>query len=759
MSVQPTKKMKKRLWAGVVCFIAAASYIVLNLINTSLIENKRYQELANRQQFTSSAIHANRGSILDRGGNVLARSSTVYNIIIDPATFQQLDIDKVSEAMEGKGKDYKMADLIADEMVKMFGVNRDDVIDKTTKNNQYQVIKKKVSKQEADAVREFCDVNNISSIYPEQDTRRYYPLNDLAAAVIGFLDGDGAGQYGLEAYYDDYLAGVDGRMVFARNAMGQEMPYRYEKTYDAQDGSSLILTLDSTVQFYLEKYLEEAVATYKAQQRACGIIMEVKTGKILGMATVGGFDLNNPGEIYDKAKAAELEALPEDEYKTQYAIAREMQWKNKAITESYYPGSVFKVITGSAALEEKAVNLNTTFSCHPMLYNGMSKPFNCWTRNSHGTQNFVQAMTNSCNPAFIQIGEKLGADKFCEYYLAYGLTERTGIDLPSEASSSNLYVPRSRMGVVELGSSSFGQTNKVTPIQMITAYAAAINGGQLLTPYVVDKIQDTNGNIIKENQPQVRRQVISAETSEVMRQVLGTVVQSNRDSNAYIEGYQIGGKSGTSQKQDENNRQGRDDLYVSSYVGFAPADDPEIIVLVMVDEPSTGEYYGSKVAVPAVRGILEEALPYLGYYPQYTEEELAVREVAIPSLEGQTVGRAVATLTDLGLTFEVIGENTEDGALIEKQVPSRGISISRNGKVILYTDTDFEEEYARVPNVMGMTVSDVNKALTDAGLNVRVSGSYRNDSAHAVLQNWAEGSIIKKGTIVEVMFAVDDQIG
>lgn len=759
MSVQPTAKMKQRLNIGVVlALIAFIVYIMVFLVNTSLIRNEEFQEMANRSQFGSTTIHANRGSIYDRNRVVLARSSTVWNIVLDPTNFKSVDIDKVPDSIKGK-TNYTIANLLADKMYEMFDVPPEEVLEKAEKNNRYQVIKKKVSKAEADAVVAFCKENDITSVYPEQDTKRYYPLNDSAAAVIGFLDGDGSGQYGLEAYYDDYLAGVNGRIISAKDAWGNEMPYRYEKTFDAQDGNSLVLTIDSTLQHYLEKHLEEAVTTYKAEKRACGIIMNAKTGEIYAMATVPGFDLNSPTTIYDPVVAEYLATLEGEEYKNAYATAREMQWKNKAITESYYPGSVFKVITGSAALEERVIDRNSQFSCHPMQYPGMPKPFNCWTRSSHGVQNFDQAMTNSCNPAFIQIGEKLGAKLFSQYYAAYGLTEQTGIDLPGEASSANLYVKPDRMGVVELGSSSFGQTNKVTPIQMITAYAAAINGGNLVTPYVVSKIEDANGNVVKENKPQIKRQVISAETSKDMREVLENVVSTNGGSNAYIKGYAIGGKSGTSQKQDENNAQNRDDLYVSSYVGFAPADDPEIICLVMVDQPSTGEYYGSIIAVPVVRQVFEEALPYLGYYKEYTAEELENLEIAVPSLEGQNVAKAKATLEDLRLSYEVIGENTDDSAIVVKQIPSRGVQLLPGGKVILYTDEDYEQDFVIVPNVIGMKPKEANRLLTEAGVNIKVTGPSQNPNAEVMLQNWPEGSILPKGTIVEVLFAVNDRTG
>ena len=740
--MQPTPRMKRRLNIAVVAvLIAIIVSIFFNMFKTSITDSEKYQTLANTNQFGSIPIHANRGSIYDKNGQILAQSATVFNIIINPTVFKEKDKDKL--------------ELISNKLVELFGVNKEDVAAKANKTGGgagYQIIAKKVEKPQADLLTAFCTENKISCLYPEQDTKRYYPQGDLAASVIGFLDGDGAGQYGLEAYYDNYLKGIDGRIVSARDALGNEMPYRYEKTFDAQDGNSLVLTIDTTLQHYLEKGLEEAVSLHEPNNRACGIIMNAKTGEILAMSSEPGFDLNTPGTIYDTKIAQQLATLSDADYKTQYPIAREKQWKNKAITELYYPGSVFKVVTGSAALEEKVIDLNTTFQCHNM--NVFGTPFHCWTTRSHGTENFVQAMTNSCNPAFIQIGQKLGAPLFCQYYAAYGFTGPTGIDLPGEAQSS-IYVKPNKMGPVELASSSFGQTNKITPIQMITAYATVVNGGKLVTPYVVSKIQDKNGNVIKTVEPNIRRQVISEETSAIMRTTLQSVVNTNGGSNSYIQGYKIGGKSGTSQKQDENNAQGRDDLYVSSYVGFAPADNPEIIMLVMVDEPTKGEYYGSIVASPVVTNVFKEALPYLGFYPEYTQEELANMAISVQSVEGKDVATAKSQLEAEGLKYQVVGNGTQ----IIAQVPEKGKQIPRGGTVILYTEENYKEEYVTVPNLLNKNISDVNTVLANAGLNLKTSGPAKREGAISTSQNWQEGAKVPKGTIIEVFFAVHDQTG
>ena len=748
-TLQPTPRMKRRLNIWIVLFLFAFTvWIFISMFKTSITDSAKYQALANSNQFGSIPINANRGSIYDKNGQIIAQSATVFNIIFDPKTYQE--------------KDSKKIDIISAKLLELFGEScKDKVVEKAGikgTGEGYQIVAKKVEKPIADQLTAFCNKEKISCLYSEPDTKRYYPQGDLSASVVGFLNGEGHGAYGLEKYYDTYLSGVDGRIVSAKDALGGEMPYRYEKTFDAQDGNSIVLTMDITLQHYLEKGLEEAVSEHEPGNRACGIIMNPKTGEILAMASEPGFNLNSPTEIYDPKVAALISAMPQttvaekDLYKEATSIAWEKQWKNKAITELYYPGSVFKVVTGSSALEEKAIDLNTKFTCR--TENVFGTPFHCWTKIGHGSQNFVQAMTNSCNPAFIQIGQKLGAPLFSKYYAAYGFTEATGIDLPGEAQTS-LYVQPQNLGPVELASSSFGQTNKVTPIQMITAYAATINGGKLVTPYVVSKVQDKNGNVIKTFEPNIKRQVISEDTSAIMRKTLESVVNSNGGSNSYIQGYKIGGKSGTSEKQDEDNEQHRDDLYVSSYVGFAPADDPEIIMLVMVDEPSKGEYYGSKVAVPVVTNVFKEALPYLGYYPQYTEEELKAKDVTVSAVEGQDITQAKNTLIKNDLNFDVVGQ----GTTVIKQVPARNSTMSRGGTVILYTEENFKETSVTVPNVINRNVSEVNAILTGKGLNVQIEGPARNTSAVATLQNWPEGQAVPKGTIIKVTFAINDQSG
>lgn len=791
MADKPTIQMKIRTNYFILGFILIFVVLIIGrLFKLSVLDNKFYQEKANADHFGSISISANRGAIYDTNGVILAQSATVYKVFMDPDLFRS-EIAKKDEEVKAQQKQVAKGELPAGTVIKTAEEVQNDVIEylaeqleievskieeAMNKDSQYQVLKTQVEKPAADNIIAFMDENDINSIQIEEDTKRYYPQDELAAAVIGFTNADGDGQYGLEYQYDEYLSGIDGKVISAKDANGNEMPYRYSKTYEAQDGNSLYLTIDRTLQYSLEKNLEEIVSQFEIEDRACGIIMNAKTGAILAMATAPGFDLNNPSDVDDLqiAQTAQdlgflniekndvikkdtakslLDTLTEKQYTDAYVAAREQQWKNKAITELYIPGSVFKVVTSSAALEESAVKTSDTFDCTGAVtvYEG-TQPIHCWKTSGHGTQTFVEAITNSCNPAFIEIGRRLGADKFFDYFKAYGLTEKTGIDLPAESTS--IYQGLDGMGPVELASCSFGQTNKVTPIEMITAYAAVINGGNLVTPYVVSKIVDNDGNVVLTNERTVKRQVISEETSRIMSETLEQVAIGN---GAYIKGYHVGGKSGTSEKLDEYAGTDEDPMrYVASYCCFAPAGDPEIIMLIMADEPMSGEYYGSKIAVPCSRKVMEEILPYLGYYPEYTDEEAKNMDVQVPFVEDKKVEEAKQALDAKGLTYQVVGE----GDTVCGQMPISGSTVAQGGTVILYTQKNYTQEEAEVPDLTGYSLTDANYLLTTAGLNLIAGGaSTDSDSAVVMAQSVAAGTKVAKGTVIELTFGVNDQSG
>ncbi|MCI8501380.1 MAG: PASTA domain-containing protein [Oscillospiraceae bacterium] len=731
----PTRKMRRRIFIVVVPAVAIAFCVLLGRIGMiTIVDSDFYQGKASKQQLRDITINPKRGTIYDRNMTVLAQSATVWTVVISPGDISK---DETREAV-ARG----LSDIL--------GLEYDDVYQKTLKNNFYEVIQRKIESEKAEEIRAFVAEKKFTCIYLFEDSKRYYPYNNFASSVIGFTGTDNQGLYGIEAYYDEYLGGEPGRIVAAKNAHGNDMPFQYEKRYEPVDGYGLVLTIDEVIQHFLENALEDAVSVHKVENRAAGIVMDVNTGEILAMATKPDFNLNEPFVIADEKTAAYIETLTGDEKTNALSDARELQWKNKAITELYEPGSVFKIVTGSAALEEKTITLDTKFTCTGSFQvPGLEKPMHCWRLSGHGTQDFVGAMVHSCNPAFVAIGSSLGATKFCEYVNAFGFMEKTGIDLPGEAGS--IVYQAEQMGPVELASCSFGQSNKITPLQMITATAAVVNGGYVVQPHVVKQVLDQNNNVVETVGATVKRQAISSETSQTMRQVLEEVVTTNGGSNAYISGFRIGGKSGTAQKLDSDD----DTSYISSFVGFAPADDPQIAVLVIVDTPRDGNIYGSVVAAPAVSEVLKQTLPYIGVEAKYSEDELSKLEVSTPNVVDMDPMSAESKLSAAGLGSKKIGS----GNKVVKQVPARGTSVSKGSTVILYTD-DTSEETVTVPNLVGLTVTQANTELTNRGLNIKFGGgTTQRTGAVVASQSIADGTVVPKGTVISVTCIKNDETG
>lgn len=774
---------KPRLWnsstkqivvLGFIVIIAA--YVGAFLLKYSILEGDKWRMYATGQQQSVVTIQANRGTIYDSNGTQLAVSSTVWDVTISPHdidlnnTAAKKEYDRKAQAKIEKGETPEpytdRAELVAKGLSDILGVDYDKILGecRTDLDKQYYIVKRKVEKPEANEITKFMSDNGLNSddIHLWPTSKRTYPNDSLAANIIGFTNFDGDGVYGLEAYYDDYLSGTDGKAVYSVSADGRELNGASDAYYSAVDGYSLVLTLDEVLQHYLEKNLALCVSQHQVINRACGIIMNCKTGAVLAMATAPSFNLNDPSELtsaYDLQTLEEMKAsgATEEELSEKEAALREQQWKNKAITELYYPGSVFKTVTCASALEEEVVSLNSTFHCAAVEIVAGTR-IKCWSSYGHGTLTLQQAVTKSCNPSFIQIGQLLGKDKFCDYFEAFGFTEPTGIDLPGESGS--LYVSRDNMGIVELASSSFGQTNKVTPLQMTTALCAIVNGGYLVTPYVVDKILDSDGNVVQTTETRIKRQVISEETSATMRQILETVVNDNGGSNAYINGYRIGGKSGTTEKIDEYNKlkaeTGTDHMtYVPSFAAFAPADDPQIVMLVMADTPTGTQYYGSAVAAPVVSAVFKEGLPHLGIYPTYTAEELAKMDAAVPYVLGMESQRAEAKLNAEGFEVRYVGDQAS-GATVTTQIPASGTSIPKGSTVVLYLGNEYDLESGVIPDVTNMTVSQANEAITNAGFNIKISGGAAdNDSAVATSQYPVGGTDAYKGNVVEVTFQVN----
>ncbi len=588
----PSKSMKFRAKVTMTgAFLLLFTGVAANFFNISVIKNKEYQTMANDQHFGSIPISAHRGSIYDSKGTALAKSATVYKVFLDPKQYR-LDMENLQKRIDKRQEDIKngtyqpkvqtTTDAEGNEITQIdeeplpqsvenfrieaiallsekLGITSEKIEKAMAAKNQYSVLQEQVEKPVADEVLAFFNQYNLICLNVEEDTKRYYPQNELAASVIGFTASDGYGLYGIESYYNDYLAGTDGRTISAKDSNGNELPYRYSKTYPAQNGNDLYLTLDMEIQYILEKYLEQMSTEFMTKNRSCAILMNAKTGAIYGMAQYPSYDLNNPYDVVDTKVLEELKTLNDEDYSRRQGESREQQWRNKCITEVYEPGSVFKVITSAAAFEENLIDIvNDRFYCSGSVHlDGMEEPVKCHEVGGHGSQKYQKALTDSCNPAFMEIGARLGDEKFLYYYDAFGLRDPLGIDLPAE--SGGIQRTLGNLSNVDLALSSIGQCETITPLQMITAYCAAINGGYLLKPYVVEKAVDEDGNVVMKNERTVTRQVISEETSAIMRDALYKVTTGNGGGNVTIKGYAIGGKSGTSErlsrkekKEDEN---------------------------------------------------------------------------------------------------------------------------------------------------------------------------------------------------------------
>ena len=738
MSNLPDSSSRRRLLIVCLCIVALGfGMVVYNLYKVQITQGDFYQQRAIAQQLRTTPITANRGTIYDRNGNTLAVSATVWTVLFSPH-----DIDDAE------------AEILADGMSEILGVDREFVIEKAkNKKNYYQIVKKKVEKETADKVIAFAAEHKIAGVSLQKDSKRYYPYGSLGSSVLGFVNEENQGAYGIESYYNTTLSGTPGKVVAAKNAWGTDMPFSYQEMYDAKDGHSLVLTLDETIQHMLDKHLETAVVEHKVRNRAAGIIMDVKSGEILGMTTKPDFDPNEAYEIADPAAKAAVEALRGDDEAYQQALnaARFAQWNNKCISEPYEPGSVFKIVTLSTGLETGAVVPSNHFHC-PGFYMVGNVRKGCWKTAGHGDQDLAAAVRNSCNPAFMMVGQRIGAERFYDYFSNFGFTETTGVDLPGEAigsyhSKKALTNPNDYEN--SLTSCSFGQTFKVTPLQLITAVAAAVNGGTLYEPHVVKQILDAEGNIVQNIEPNAKRQVISAETSAIVCQMLETVVTEGSGKNSYIPGYRIGGKTGTSEKIDLMNKTG-EDRKVLSFVGIAPMDDPQIACLVLLDEPTLVNEYGSTIAAPVVGSILADVLPYLGMEKVYTEEELKKLDVYVENQAGKVAHDAQSACTRTGLNARIIG----GGGIVVSQIPAAGSTVPKGSTIMLYTDESAESDVVTVPDVIGKSGLVVNRLVLNAGLNIKITGvGIENENAVAAKQTPAGGTEVPRGTVVTIDFA------
>ena len=740
MAIKGSKAPGGRVRLVMLMLGAAMAVLIVRLFYLQVVQADMWKEKASSQQMYSTSITATRGNIYDRNMKTLARSVTVWTVFISPAEMKE-----------------EQRELVASGLSEILDVDYDMVYEKSLKTWRYnETIKRRVDNDTADEVTAFIQENDIRGIYLTEESMRYYPYGNLASTVLGFTGSDGSGAYGLEAYYNKALSGTDGVIASVRNAKGTAMPFSEQQIYDAEDGQSLVLTIDETVQHYLEKHLENAVQEHEVQNRAVGIVMNVKTGEILAMSTKPDFDPNEPSAIYDtttaEALAEQLEEAGGDEekldaYYEALGEAQLAQWRNKAISDPYEPGSVFKLITASAALETGTVTGSTPFYC-PGYIEVAGNRIACWKAGGHGNIDFVGAIKGSCNPAFIMTGQALGAELFMEYLDKFGLYDVTGVDLPGEATS--IMHSRETMlneNMASLSSASFGQTFKVTALELMTAVNATVNGGYLMQPYVVSQVLDSDGNVISSTEPVVVRQVISEETSALVASYAEQVVSGEGGSGARaaVPGYRIGGKTGTSQKLDQEG-----DETILSFYGFAPADDPEIAVLVMLDEPQKNNQYGSVIAAPVVGNILADILPYLGFEPSYTEEELSSADMATPYLINYGLQEAQSTLVQAGLEYRVVGS----GTTVVGQTPGAAMPIPGGGTVVLYTE-EGEKTTASVPYVIGKTGNEANRLILNAGFNIKIEGeSLEHEGCVAVAQSIEAGENAEIGTVITVTFEV-----
>lgn len=747
---------------GVVVFIP----LVWKLWDIQIVNHDYYQDLAIQQQTRDLAVSANRGTIYDAKGNILAISATVQNVVLSPKSVVELQEaydEAVKKADEGNGKypDYPEPtnEFIASGLSAILDMEESEILEKLARTSrQYEKVKSKVEEDVAAQVETFISENKLAGgIFMEPDTKRYYPKSSLAAHVIGFVNDSNNGAYGLESGYNDELSGESGRVVTAKNAAGTDMLTRYENYIDATNGENLHLTLDANIQAMLESTLAEGIELYDVQYGGFAIAMDPNTCAILGMASSPEYDLNNYSVIADSETSEELEQLKltatDEEYIEALRDARLEQWRSKALNDTYEPGSTFKSLVVAAALEEGVISDSYSYTCTGST-TVAGQTIHCHKREGHGTQTLAAAVGNSCNPALIDIGQKLGVEKFYAYLERYGLLDMTGVDIPGEGKSK--VWDYDDIGPVELATASFGQRFTVTPIELITAVSSIINGGHLMTPYVVEYTSDSDGNVIYQHEATEVRQVVSESTSEQMRTFLEGVVTTYTGKNAYVAGYRIGGKTGTSETISEDKHN------IVSFIGFAPANDPQVIVLLAYDGPkprSPGSDYiasgtfisGGNMAAPMAGKLIANILDYMGVEKQYTPDELSGADTMVPNLTGHYLDYAENLLKQSGFTYRTVGE----GTVVRGQIPAYGAMIPGGSQVVLYLDgEEVPTDQVEVPSVVGLTPEEVQNALARVGLYLRATGAvdYYTGACKAASQSFADGTLVDPGTVIEVRF-------
>ena len=710
---------------GVLVFLI----LVIKLFSLQILRHDELEAKALDQQTRSTEVAATRGTIYDRNGNIMAISATAETVFLSPLEMDRALSDKDNPVAWTK-------DSVAQKLSEILEINKEGILKKMERtDSQYEVLKLRVEEDVADQIRTFINDEGVVGVYMVTDAKRYYPYATLASQIIGFVGTDNYGLYGLEARYNDVLDGETGLVVSTKDPTGSDMLYGYEQYYKAQNGSDIVLTLDATVQYYVEKALSEMVTSTEAQG-ATGIVMDVETGAVLAMASSPTYDLNDPSAVYE----SRLASLVKDG-QLDLADAQLRQWRNRAINDTYEPGSTFKVLTLAAALEEGVIDENTTFDCTGSIH-VLDATIHCSNRAGHGHQTLEQTAGNSCNPAFITYGLRLGTEKFYRYMKDFGLVNGSGIDLEGEALG--IFAPQETASELDLACYAFGQNFNTTPVALISAQAACINGGYLHTPYVVERVVDSEGNVLSSHDSTPVRQVVSEETSALVRQCLEYVVSSGTGRNGQVHGYRIGGKTGTADK-------GNTGEVVLSFMCFAPADDPKYIMLLTLDSPTGEGRGGGGTVAPYASRIMGEILPYLGVEPSYSAEELLGSDTTVNYVIGMTVADAEEKLKSKGFSVKVVG----DGDTVTDQTPEGGTVIPGKSRVILYAGSEKPDTLCTVPSLVGLSPSEANMAVSSAGLLLRFTGTTDSGSGsvRVINQSEAAGAQVEAGTVISVQLS------
>lgn len=757
----PNRQMLRRALCLMALFgVLLFALLLARLFQLQILEHERYETLALEQQLRDAPTAIRRGAIYDTKLRPLAISASVDNVYLSPAE------------IEAYGED---PELIASGLAEILGLSYNELLEKCGRTGSWYVtVARKVEREQADAVRAFKNENKLRGVRLETDTKRYYPNSTLACHLIGFVGTDNTGLEGIEAQYDSLLSGTAGRSRRLTNAYGTELLFEKLEDFEAgTDGCDVVTTIDASIQYFIEKHLKQAVADYDIQNGAGAIAMDVKTGAVLAMVSLDGYDLNHFLDVSAEAQALIDAAPTEEEKQAIRGAAQSRQWRNKALSDTYEPGSTFKIITLAMALEEGVVNEQSSFFCSGSVsVKGRGSPIRCWKDGGHGSQNLTQAVQHSCNAAFVNIGQRIGAERFYDYCEAFGflnktgdpdenLTARTGIDLAGESGSiwwsENTFC--SPKNLSQLAAASFGQTFTITPLQLITAVSACVNGGCLMQPYVVRQVLNPDGSVAYEREPTLRRQVISAETSAKVRAILEQVVGDPKEGtgrNAAVAGYRIGGKTGTSEKVSLEAQTGVKQ-YIVSFIGVAPADDPQIAVLVFLDTPSnaSGVYIsGGQMAAPVVGNMMADILPYLGVEPSVSEEEAARMDVPTPVLTGLPVYEAAKRVQDAGLRYRSIGS----GDTVTDQLPAAGQSIARGTEIILYLGAKPSEELEVLPDLSGLSYEEARDTLSYYGLYLRTLSPIGESGEQRVgAQSMQAGTQLAHGSVVTVTLIDSDE--